>query len=401
MTHFATNNVSQIFTMKRFNLILPAIAVLVCACDKSSPEELPVELAVPELSLELGNVAKIISELPIEDEQLMEVFDAVNSSSGNGYDEEYMFEDLLTSPGAGVGDAQTKSGRKYSRPIKDLLRARLSETVSTKSGVSAEDVEIYLNKLLNSDIQIYWPYSELWDGKTRPLVTYDPGNGASSNYAYELIYDRGSISVTDSILVDESVAQSRPVWVINTNDDSSFTPLQAVTKSQEFSERYEDTENPEVRRLTLTTFTMLQHYDSWFGGASEFFVKCGAVDNFYAETEEEMRNYTPQVTDFMISVKRSQLNKTIPLRAILLSNYTEQMESIALVITEDDGGEVTSWKCSGVVKIKSKSYGFEIEIPYRDRDDIVWRGLLHQEFFKTGPYALSRFGGVMLGFSLN
>lgn len=125
------------------------------------------------------------------------------------------------------------------------------------------------------------------------------------------------------------------------------------------------------------------------------------MDDFRAQTEEEMREYTPQVTDFMISVKRNQLKKPIPLRAMLLSNYTEQMETIALVITEDDGGEVTSWKCSGVVKVKSKSYGFEVEIPYRDRDDIVWRGQLHQEFFTTGPYSLSRFGGVMLGFSLN
>lgn len=388
--------------MKRFFTFFSIIALAVSSCSKPNleNEKLPIMLNPPKLSMELGNVAKLISELPVGAEQFREVFDAVNSSTTNGYDEEYMFEDLLTNPGAGVGDQQTKSGSGYSRPIKDLLKERLLDVQATKGG-SAQEVEEYLNNLLKSDIQIYWPYSELWDGKTTPIVTYDPGDGATSNYGYEFIYSSDGVSVTDSILVDEGVAQTRPVWVINRNDDSVYTPLKSLTESPEYKSYVAQAEDSEVRRLTLTTLTMMQHYDSWFGGASEFFVKCAAVDDFHAETEEEMREYSPKITDFMIVVQRNQLKKTIPLRALILTNYTEQMENMALVITEDDGGEVTSWKCSGSVKIKSKSYGFDVEIPYRDRDDIVWRGQLHQKFFTEGPYSMSRFGGVMLGFSLN
>lgn len=263
--------------MKRF-FIFTALAVFFVSCqdtglEMEDPPRLPIELESPELSLDLANVAKLISELPIEEEQLMEVFEAVNASAGNGYDEEYMFEDLLTSPGAGVGDAHTKtSSRTYSKPLKDLLRERLNDACSTKSGMTAEDVENYLNQLLSSDIQIYWPYSELWDGKTKPLITFDPGNGASSNYAYEFVYDTGVAHVTDSIFVDETIAQSRPIWVINTNDDSSYIPLQTLTKSQEYQEQVALAESSGVRRLSLTTFAMMQHYDSWFGGASEFFI---------------------------------------------------------------------------------------------------------------------------------
>lgn len=388
--------------MKRFFTFFSIIALAASSCSKPNleNEKLPITLDPPKLSLELGNVAKLISELPVGAEQFREVFDAVNSSTTNGYDEEYMFEDLLSNPGAGVGDQQTKSVSGYSRPIKDLLKERLLDVQATKGG-SAREVEEYLNNLLKSDIQIYWPYSELWDGKTTPIVTYDPGDGATSNYGYQFIYSSDGVSVTDSILVDEGVAQTRPVWVINRNDDSVYTPLKSLTESPEYKSYVAQAEDSEVRRLTLTTLTMMQHYDSWFGGASEFFVKCAAVDDFHAETEEEMREYSPKITDFMIVVQRNQLKKTIPLRALILTNYTEQMENMALVITEDDGGEVTSWKCSGSVKIKSKSYGFDVEIPYRDRDDIVWRGQLHQKFFTEGPYSMSRFGGVMLGFSLN
>ena len=310
-----------------------------------------------------------------------------------------MFEDLLSNPGAGVGDQQTKSGSGYSRPIKDLLKERLLDVQATKDG-SAQEVEEYLNNLLKSDIQIYWPYSELWDGKTTPIVTYDPGDGATSNYGYEFIYSSDGVSVTDSILVDEGVAQTRPVWVINRNDDSVYTPLKSLTESPEYKSYVAQAEDSEVRRLTLTTLTMMQHYDSWFGGASEFFVKCAAVDDFHAETEEEMREYSPKITDFMIVVQRNQLKKTIPLRALILTNYTEQMENMALVITEDDGGTRTSWDCTALVRVESKSYGVELKLPFSSRDDIVWRGQLASTWFERNNKQSAHFGDVDLTFEL-
>ena len=47
--------------------------------------------------------------------------------------------------------------------------------------------------------------------------------------------------------------------------------------------------------------------DSWFAGASEFFVKIGSVEDFTAVTEAELQLYNPLVTDFMIVVKRNQV----------------------------------------------------------------------------------------------
>ncbi len=45
--------------------------------------------------------------------------------------------------------------------------------------------------------------------------------------------------------------------------------------------------------------------------------------------------------------------------------WTPQLEECVLLMIEDDGGKQTSWKASGLVKIKSKSYGFEVELPFR------------------------------------
>ncbi len=390
------------------------------SCNTDGTDPVP---AVDSGLFSLADVAKIMSELPLQDEHLMEVFDAVYSSSGNGYDEEYMLSDLFNSPGAGVGDSESKAAVKsYSRPLRELFTEYLSEKYATKSG--AADVEMYINSLASSDIQIYWPYSEDWDGKSLPIITFDPGYGAETNIGYVLDYDDSGARVVDSLVVTEELAMTRPVWVINRNDDSGFTPLTSYLQSAEaltgslafagtegnalrlpgtseirpFSE--DDESESKGRILMMQTFCMLRNYDSWFCGASEFFVKCGAADGFWATTDEDLKLYSPSVTDFMVVVKRRQVGKTLPMQAILLTSFTSQMENIAFMIIEDDGGGQESWKCSAVVKYNSKSYGFEIVIPYGANDDIVWRGQLSNDFFGDGEEVTGRFGDVIVTFQL-
>lgn len=353
-----------------------------------------------------SDVAQILSGLPLEQEHLDEVYDAVNASSGHGYDEEYLLSDLFTTPGAGVGDhgKPSKAGG-YATPLRDLFTDYLAREYGTKAG--AADVERYLNALSASDMQIYWPYSENWDGSTFPIVTFDPGHEATSNYGYEIRLDRHGAHVVDSVLVNEQLAMERPVWVINRNDDAAFTPLALLSEQQPSLRTKADTEE-EGREyiLSIQSIKALRNFDSWFGGASEFFVKCGAVDGFKAKKDEDLKNYSPSVTDFMLVVKRSQIRRKVPFDAILLTNFTEQMEKIAFMVIEDDGGTTTNWKCSAVVKYNSKSYGFELEIPYKDQDDVVWRGQLTRNFFrevfdKGGGTLNGRFGDVEITFALN
>lgn len=395
--------------MRKNNFFIIAAILLATSC---VPDDLDTQFVkTPIEDISLSSMAKIISDLPIEAEHLVEVYDAVASSSSNGYDEEYMMRDLLNSPGKGVGEKGTKASRNYQRPLRDVLAEYLSEHGLTRSGTltrsGAEDVEEILNNLSLSDMQIYWPYSENWDGETFPIITYDPGFGAETNYGYIIAQGVDGYSVVDSVLVTESLAQERPIWVINRNYDSYFTPLKQyissqqdliATSSAETESEPIDSKATEGKALYIRSFKMMQHYDSWFGGASEFFIKCGAIDGFKAKTEEEIRLYSPQLTDLMVVIKRSQKGVTVPVNTLLLSEYTEQMDKMAFLITEDDGGKTESWKCNAVVKLKSKSFGFELEIPYKDRDDIVWRGQLSHSFFGDKSITTATLGGVAVVF---
>ncbi len=379
--------------------LLSALVLSAVSCRREEP--LDVRPAAADGQFSLSDVAKMLSELPIDNEHLCEVHDAVSSSSGNGYDEEYMMSDLFSSPGSGVGDARsgTRAG-SYSRPLKELFSEYFSGRYATRAG--APDVQQCLDALSESDMQIYWPYSEDWDGESYPIVTFDPGYGAESNYGYEIRLDGAGLRVVDSVLVTESVAMSRPVWVINRNSDSAFTPLDIFEDESEASASGVRSlkSDEKGRQLLLRSFKALRNYDSWFAGASEFFIKCGAVDGFRATTDEELRLYTPSVTDFMLVVKRSQVGHSLPLNVMLLTDFTSQMEKVAFAIMEDDGGKTTSWKCEAVVKYKSKSFGFTLEIPYKDRDDIVWRGQLSAEYLSSSRYVSGRFGDVEITFEL-
>ena len=377
---------------------MAAAAILFVSCGEGAAPE--VYVPETEISVTLEGVAGIMSQLPIEAAHLAEVHDAVSSSSGNGYDEEYMLSDLFLSPGSGVGStAETKSS-SYANPLRDLFVDYLSDNLpATKS--ARTDVEAYVQALTESGYQIYWPYSEDWDGETFPIITFDPGYGVESNYGYEVNIGPDGARVVDSVRVDESVAAARPVWVINRNDDSAFTPLDLFVKSSSARTKASGDEDEEsCHSLKLESFKMLRNYDSWFAGASEFFVKCGAVDGFKASVIEDLTTYSPSVTDFMIVVKRRQKGKELPLDCMMLTDFTDQMDKIAFLVLEDDGGEMTSWKCEATVKYNSKSYGFDIELPIRKNDDIVWRGQLSRSWFKEGESITGRFGDVEITFKL-
>ena len=389
-----------------------ALLLLILSAVLSSCEKFPVVDEPDDPSpVSLEELAYIFSKLPLEQEHLDEVHAAVSSSLENGYDEEYMMADLFESPGAGVGsasaDTKAASGR-WKRPLRSLLEDYLEQAYVTRADVvlpAPGSAAEYISVLTKSDAQIYWPYSEDWDGSSLPVITFDPGDGMTANIGYEMRKD-GTVK---EVVVSERTAMERPVWVMNRNDDSGYQTIEMLRRQDPDwgkggsivigkDTKADGFEAP--RTLILKEFEAMRNYDSWFAGGSEFWVKAGSVEDFYASTEAEMRLYSPSITDFLVVVKRSQIGQKIPFNAVIVSEWTEQLESLAFMITEDDGGTLTTWKCSAQVKIKSKGYGFEIELPFNSRDDIVWRGQLTRKYLEKNNNVEGHFGDVYLTFGI-
>lgn len=412
--------------MKKIELlkgIFPVVLAVASACEVVDNDmEKHVDTQNDSSYVALQEVASILSAVPLEGEHLYEVHSAVTSSSGNGYDEEYTVRDMFSVPGKGVGENQTRSTKIYDNPLKSLIENHVRSEAFTKSAGEARNAEDFLNALMSSDIQIYWPFSEDWDGSALPVITFDPEDGSEVNIGYRIeVDDDGSRRICE-IAVDEDLARRNPVWVVNRNEDAEYTSLEILRREDEnwgegggaiilepqsvspsaVRSKTDGGAGDEAggKTLILKEFTMKRNYDSWFAGASEFFVKVGSVEDFTATTEAEMKLYVPAVTDFMIVVKRSQVGKPQPFNAVLVSDWTDQMLNCAFLITEDDGGTRTDWNCTALVRVASKSYGVEMKIPFNSRDDIVWRGQLAAKWLQANSNVVGHFGDVDLTFEV-
>ena len=278
----------MLLTYYKSILCVPLVAA--CIISTASCEVLDDDLSKhaaqeSRTNVQLNHVAQILSEIPLSLSHMEEVYDAVNTSSENGYDEEYTMADLFESPGRGVGENKIGSKAavdKYANPIRDLIESHVRSAAITKSsGGGILNPDEFLESLMASDVQIYWPYSESWDGSTMPIITFDPEDGSDANIGYRIVvHDDGSRAV-EQVVVDEEMAETVPVWVVNRNSDADYTSLELLRRDDPNWGTGGGTiiVNPQTKSgssskksLVLRNFTMHRNYDTWFAGASEFFV---------------------------------------------------------------------------------------------------------------------------------
>ena len=278
--------------MKRLYLLCLA-GLIAASCeilDDDTDKHDSTRAAVP-----LSEVAQVLANIPLGTDQMSEVFGAVSSSAVNGYDEEYMMYDLFGTPGAGVGDDRlplSKAPELSGVPLRDMIADYVRSQAATKSASGIEDPSEWLDRLAESDVQIYWPFSESWDGEELPVITFDPEDDSEVNIGYRITEDSEGFRRIEEVLVDEDVAMEMPVWVVNRNTDAGYTTLEMLRREDpdwgegggsiivgSGSGSGSGTKSVSkvqsggtVRSLILKDFTMNRNYDSWFAGASEFFV---------------------------------------------------------------------------------------------------------------------------------
>ena len=380
-------------------LLSAAILLMSVSCEKETAGVWPDGRPSYDDGI-LEEVAVFLSDVVSDSEVLDEVHSAVTESYECGYDEEYLFSNVVNCPGRGTGFRSVKAEGGYGAGA--LFRSLVS-TLDGRTGFpgvhvkSAGTGKAFLDSLASSDIQIYWPYSENWDGASLPVVTFDHGLDKDWNYGFILRKDASGEKLVSRVLVDEAYAKEHPVWVVNLNKDRSYVPLKPSRYVPKDDGGNLQTKTGEtIYSLMLRSFTALKNYDCWLAGASEYFIKVGAVENFTASTEAEMELFSPTITDFYIVVRRGEVGEPKEVNTIMVSDWTLQMSSIAFMIIEDDGGKQTSWDTEIIVKVNSKSYGITMSIPLNTKDDIVWRGSLSSRYLFATDASHSKFNDVLL-----
>lgn len=144
--------------MKKIFITVTILSVCLCSCELEENNN-PVPKEDKQINLYPEQLAGIMAQLPINNETVTEVFDAVSSSSQNGYDDEYTMTNLFDSPGSGVGEnlieSRSESKKHYSKPLKEMLKDYFKKS-NTRTSTSANfSVEDYINALQKSNMQIY------------------------------------------------------------------------------------------------------------------------------------------------------------------------------------------------------------------------------------------------------
>lgn len=292
----------------------------------------------------MNNIAHLVSSVNNID-IANEVSKATAQSIKKQWDEVYLFKEILSS-----GKNENKLSNIDNSHLKKALYIDY-----TKSNISL------LEQLSNSNIQIYWPYSENWDGKSIPAVTYAPDNHAQEwNWAYKkIVLSDGSIQI-DTIFVDEKYAETNPVWVINySSSEYNGTLYNNVNGS--FVEATSYIAHP----WTMTEMQVTHQYDTWLNGGSEIQIQV---------ITPTIPGYAGGVNIISFHVTRKDINnkKWISLNRYLNDDWREEEITNTMIILEKNSGRViTSTVSNSYINEHGLTVSCSNTYSYTDCDDLI------------------------------
>lgn len=146
-------------------------------------------VSTPEI-YKYRDLARAITALNLDYEIYQEVYEAVRKSVENGLDESYFLVEAL-------------EGKSKVSMVERVLSDKLNHFPNNSAVKYIKD---FWNKQADKErLQIYWPYSENWDGKSAPII--------ACCYQGYIIAENGQI--IDGLDFTEEYAKINPVWIIN------------------------------------------------------------------------------------------------------------------------------------------------------------------------------------------
>lgn len=324
--------------------------------------------------------AKTMSSLSLSEEMIQEVHDAVTKSLEYGLDESIFLAELFSPDKILSKGAPMKIG--------NVLKTQLM--LSKSRALSEEQIE-------KDGLQIYWPYSENWDGKTRPYITFMPQDPDQNwNYGY-----RKNGNTIDSIRLDEEVAKRIPVWVINYaeishKDIPEFTNGKSVKNNNYFCPRAKGSSAPNkvsldrteptplVFTLLLGKFSSHHQYDSWLAGGSEFKISMG-IPTFEKDASGEYQRGADAINFATVILTRKEIDekKEVDVNAILCADWGPMIDNAAFSIIEEDGGDDQKIPFELSATIKGVKLAVNLDLGAHLQDEKIYNVVYTRRFIRS------------------
>lgn len=312
--------------MKKRIISSVSVILSIVSCTKSQ-----VDLELSEISNELPdteicNVADMLMNIEIDKALCDEVFLSVNESINKGLDENLLLRELWMEE----DEVKVKSYNSESI-LKQRIEMHLRDRLSTKSET---------NPFVDSDIQIYWPYSENWDGETNPIIVPATEIPQDTLVGYRISIDKVSGNhIVDTLMVDDEFAYRNPVWIIN-HSEYSYDDL-VISKPKPCV----TTKAGGHYKWLITKMQVNKQYDKLSNGASEFDILCRYP------TSSNMVNADNKTR---LVFTRSEIRKNVfkelsEIEGLLNDDWKkEQLSNLFVLIEFDGAGSASSVTGSGI-----------------------------------------------------
>lgn len=328
-------------------------------------------------NVRVQEVAELISSIDIDEQTMNEVKTGVDYSLKYGLDEVCRFTDILNP--------------QESKLFRHSNVSYLSQKMNVEYGdcmelnrVSDMDKMNFFNMLKNSDIQIYWPYSKLWNGTDKPIVVY----GSEDNqYAYHPIKKANNIIVVDTIQVTTEFLKENVVWVISNNDTPydelpDFCKEEFVNKDGVFfySQYAVNVLNKSRNLITpesgvyLDKIEALQKFEGGLAGGPEFqFYWCHA-DYFPGIMNTPKGSYNA----FRYNMSLNEVKQEIQLNYRIRPSWPSDERTNALVVLEKDGGKDRTGTRNITYRVNGNDVNVIVSFPYEKNDETVFDQIFEQ-----------------------
>lgn len=373
-------------------LLLAAMAVVALnSCENGNLEDNLLAVELEELNdsdlsssnssdedankVELANALLRISR----DNRLVgDLHDHVMQSLEYGLDE-IAFVDEIMNPNKYT--TQFKSASKLSTHLNELLQSSKASPLRSTDGIFTIE-----------GLEIYWPYSEDWDGVSQPVVTLLPSNyeddrgaaGGNEDHAvvaYKFSTVKDGISGIDTLLVNEEYAMNNPVWVVRNqsvkkddlinlkrnNDFNKITPRNEnlISKKQTVAR---STTPYKIAETTVASIKSEKQHDDWLNGGSEYYIYWFfPVKDFGLSTHKSME----------IHFSRKEIKNKTTKNITFMANYDwdkGQSHNKLKVLEYDPGSDIKiNVKFFSKIKIGEAEIGreFSTDIKINRGDDDI------------------------------
>ena len=187
--------------MGKKNLVIIVLMLIFCltSCTSDLKNELDNMTENSSKSAEMENIAKLLASMNLDNDDVKKIHSGVMTALDNGLHEVYFMKELMCE------DSKVVKEEDQTHVFADFVKSH----VNNKS--LSQAISFYKECENDEILQIYWPFSENWDGVTKPVISFLPDDKCSKeNLGYYL--ENGELK---SVVVDREYAKAHPVWIIN------------------------------------------------------------------------------------------------------------------------------------------------------------------------------------------